>query len=97
MADLADALAVPVLLVVGLRLGCLNHAALTRQAIRTRGVAFAGWIASAVDPQLARAQENLATLTRSLGEPPLQIVPHQPPDAPPLVLTRAAAQLVTRA
>jgi dethiobiotin synthetase len=82
-----------VLLVVGLRLGCLNHAALTLKAIRARGLVFAGWIASAVDPNLARARENLITLTRSLGEPPLEIVPHRPAQAPALPLTAAAARL----
>ena len=52
MADLALALGVPALLVVGLKLGCLNHARLTRRAHRGRGVGFAGWVASAVDPQI---------------------------------------------
>lgn len=96
MADLAAALPAQVLLVVGLRLGCLNHAALTRAAIRERSIACAGWIASALDPQFARAQENLATLTRALGEPPLEIVPYQAPGAPPLLLAQAAAQLTQR-
>jgi dethiobiotin synthetase len=75
MADLAAALAVPVLLVVGLRLGCLNHALLTRESLGIRGVAFAGWIANAIDPHFERAAENLATLTARLGEPPLDCVP----------------------
>jgi dethiobiotin synthetase len=96
MADLAASLEAQVLLVVGLRLGCLNHAALTRAAIRDRGLACAGWIASSLDPDLARAQENLATLTRTLGEAPLELVPHQSPGAPPLVLAQAAAQLTQR-
>jgi dethiobiotin synthetase len=96
MADLAAALPAQVLLVVGLRLGCLNHAALTRAAIRERGVACAGWIASAMDPHLARAEENLASLTRSLGEPPLEVVPYQGAQAPPLLLAQAAAQLTQR-
>ncbi|MGH8297283.1 MAG: dethiobiotin synthase [Steroidobacteraceae bacterium] len=75
MADLAAALSLPVLLVVGLRLGCLNHALLTRDSIAAGGAAFAGWIASAVDPQFERAAENLATLTARLGAPPLAHVP----------------------
>jgi dethiobiotin synthetase len=93
MADLAAALKVPVLLVVGLRLGCLNHAALSAAAIRARSLPFAGWIASCVDPQFARAEENLATLTRALGQPPLELVPHQRGGAAPLVLAQAAARL----
>ena len=75
MADLAAALSLPVLLVVGLRLGCLNHALLSRESLDTRGAAFAGWVANAVDPDFARAAENLATLTARLGEPPLAHVP----------------------
>ena len=92
MADLAGALPGAVLLVVGLRLGCLNHAALTREAIAARRVPFAGWIASAVDPDFARAAENLAALTRVLGAP-LEVIPQQRPGAPPLVLAQAAARL----
>ena len=46
MADVAEKLALPVILVVGLRLGCLNHALLTRDALRARGLAFAGWVAN---------------------------------------------------
>jgi dethiobiotin synthetase len=75
MADLAAALALPVLLVAGLRLGCLNHALLTRESVSARGVAFAGWIANAIDPHFERPGENLATLTQRLGEPPLARVP----------------------
>jgi dethiobiotin synthetase len=75
MADLAAALSLPVLLVVALRLGCLNHALLTRESLATRGAAFAGWIANAIDPHFDRAEENLATLTARLGEPPLARIP----------------------
>ena len=75
MADLAAALAQPVLLVTGLRLGCLNHALLTRESLRTRGLAFAGWVANAIDPHFERSAENLATLIARLGEPPLACVP----------------------
>ena len=75
MADLAAALSLPALLVVGLRLGCLNHALLTRESLSTRGVAFAGWIANAIDPHFDRPAENLATLSARLGEPPLASVP----------------------
>jgi dethiobiotin synthetase len=75
MADLSAGLSLPALLVVGLRLGCLNHALLTREAIAARGVAFAGWVANAIDPHFDRSAENLATLTSRLGEPPLARVP----------------------
>lgn len=95
MADLATALSLPVLLVVGLRLGCLNHALLTRESLAARGTPFAGWIANAIDPNFARAAENLATLTARLGAPPLASVPFlkrgdEPPD-----LGAAADELCT--
>ncbi|HET7756671.1 MAG TPA: dethiobiotin synthase [Steroidobacteraceae bacterium] len=96
MADLALALGVPVVLTVGLRLGCLNHARLTRLAIGASGAGFAGWIASAVEPSLPRAAGNLATLERSLGEPPLAVVPHAPGLEATLVLGGAAARLAAR-
>jgi dethiobiotin synthetase len=95
MADLAWSLSVPALMVVGLRLGCLNHAQLTRLAIEARGVTFAGWVASGVDPALERAAENLAALERLLGEAPLGIVPHLPQPAS-VCLGEAAATLAQR-
>ena len=75
MADLAATLRLPVLLVVGLRLGCLNHALLTRESLATRGTAFAGWIANGIEPHFERADENLATLAARFGAPPLACVP----------------------
>jgi dethiobiotin synthetase len=81
MADLAVVLEIPVLLVVGLRLGCLNHAALTRDAIEAKGAHFAGWIANAIDPELQRQDENLATLERLLGSEPLAMFPFRPDGA----------------
>lgn len=95
MADLAATLALPILLVVGLRLGCINHASLTKHAIESRGLRFAGWIANGIDPVLARRAENLEALERALAQPPLAVVPHLSPDASPLELTEAAAKLCT--
>jgi len=92
MADLACTLGIPCLLVVGLKLGCLNHAQLARLAIALRGASFAGWIASAVDPRMARLEENLATLSRLLGEAPLEVLGHER-ECERLVLSRAAARL----
>jgi dethiobiotin synthetase len=74
IADLAAALDLPVLLVVGLRLGCLNHALLSVAAIRQRGQILGGWIANQIDPAFARQRENLATLQRHIGMPPLATV-----------------------
>jgi dethiobiotin synthetase len=76
MADLVWALSLPAMLVVGLRLGCLNHAQLTRLGIEAHGVSFTGWVANGVDATMARADENLTALERVLGEPALAIVPH---------------------
>ena len=79
-ADLAQALALPVVLVVGLRLGCLNHALLTAEAIRARGLTLAGWVANRVDPAMEAADENIAYLRARLGAPLLAEVPY--PDLP---------------
>jgi dethiobiotin synthetase len=75
-ADLAARLALPVILVVGLRLGCINHALLTAEAVAARGLTLAGWIANRIDPAMARADENLATLTELLPAPRLGAIPH---------------------
>lgn len=78
MADLPGLLEIPVLLVVGLRLGCLNHALLTKRAIEADGAGFAGWVANSIDPELDRRSENLATLEQRLGGKPLAILAHDP-------------------
>ena len=75
MADLAAALGLPVLLVVGLRLGCLNHALLTAESIGRRGCRLAGWVGNVVDPRMAAFDENVATLRARLPAPCLGIVP----------------------
>ena len=77
-ADFAQDLGLPVVLVVGLRLGCLNHALLTREAIARRGLPFAGWIGSAIDPGFARASANLVALAERLDGPALGVLPHAP-------------------
>jgi dethiobiotin synthetase len=93
MADIARALAVPALLVVGVKLGCLNHAQLTRSRMAADGVRFAGWIANALDPALARSAENLLSLERLLGERALAVVGWTAEAAASLTLTAAAARL----
>ena len=84
-ADLAVILALPVILVVGLRLGCINHALLTAEAIAARGLTLAGWVANRIDPDMARADDNIDTLREQLGAPLLGSVPRitggQPADA----------------
>ena len=69
--DLARALGLPVVLVVGMRLGCLNHALLTRDAIAAAGLPFAGWIANVVDPEMLSLEENIGALDERLGAPRL--------------------------
>lgn len=75
-ADLAVALDLPVILVVGLRLGCINHALLTAEAISHRGLKLAGWVATAVDPEMPYRDENLAALREGLGAECVGVVPH---------------------
>jgi dethiobiotin synthetase len=96
MADIAAALELPALLVVGLKLGCLNHALLTRRSIAARAVRFAGWVASGVDPAMLRVAANLSTLERLLGEPPLAVLPHAPAAVRSLVLREALPRLRRR-
>jgi dethiobiotin synthetase len=95
MADIAWGLTVPALLVVGLKLGCLNHAHLTRVGMEAHGVTFAGWVANAVDPVFVRAAENLATLERLLGGPPLASVPFLAHPEEAFSLDEGAARLTT--
>ena len=78
VADLAAALGLPVLLVVGLRLGCLNHALLSVRAIRHSGLALAGWIGNQIDPHFEGMEENVRTLTEHIGQAPLALVAHEP-------------------
>lgn len=77
-ADLAVDLGLPVILVVGMRLGCISHALLTAEAIVSRGLELAGWVANRIDPAMARFDENLATLQGLLPAPLLGVVPHAP-------------------
>ena len=77
-ADLAVDLGLPVILVVGMRLGCISHALLTAEAIVGRGLKLAGWVANRIDPAMARFDENLATLQGLLPAPLLGVVPHAP-------------------
>jgi len=79
LSDLPEHLGLDVLLVVGLRLGCLNHARLTLEAVERPGrCRYVGWIGNSIDPAFARRDENLATLARLLGAPPLAVIPPLP-------------------
>ncbi len=75
-ADLAVDLDLPVILVVGLRLGCINHALLSVEAITSRGLNLAGWVGNSIDPQMLKREENMATLCQSIKAPLLGVVPY---------------------
>lgn len=80
--DLVRALDLPVVLVVGLRLGCINHARLTARAIEADGARLVGWIASDVDPDMARADDNFRLLHARLPVPCWGRLPHRSPPDP---------------
>jgi dethiobiotin synthetase len=81
-ADLVQTLDLPVVLVVGLRLGCLNHARLTARAIQSDGVRLIGWIGNSVDPAFAERDEYVELLRAALPVPCLSVLPHaESPDA----------------
>lgn len=75
-ADLSRLLGLPVVLVVGLRLGCLNHALLTAEAIAARGLCLAGWVGNRIGPHMAAATENVQALHDLLPAPCLGLVPY---------------------
>jgi len=77
IADLIQALSLPALVVVGMRLGCINHALLTAQVLKQRNIDFCGWVANNIDPQMSVPQENLQSLITGLQQPPVLQVPFQ--------------------
>lgn len=76
-SDLPKQAQLPVVMVVGLRLGCLNHALLTAEAIAHDGLQLVGWVGSAIDPDMPYREHNINTLNQSLMAPCLGIVPYQ--------------------
>ena len=89
-ADLAAQLHIPVVLVVGIRLGCINHALLTAAAIEAAGLPFAGWVANHIDPDMIWADESVKALEERLEAPLVGQVPHAAGAG-----TQAAAMLAT--
>ncbi|MCT8163192.1 dethiobiotin synthase [Pseudomonas putida] len=75
LSDLAIALRLPVILVVGVRLGCISHALLSAEAIERDGLQLAGWVANIIEPRTSRLEENLASLAERLPAPCLGRVP----------------------
>jgi dethiobiotin synthetase len=76
--DVTRALALPIVLVVGMRLGCLSHALLTRDAIVNHGLVLAGWVANCIEPRMARLQDNVQALRQRMAAPLLDVVPYDP-------------------
>jgi len=74
LADLAVTLNIPIILVVGMRLGCINHALLTVEAIKSRGLTLAGWVANQVDAEMPVFEENLASLQQRIAAPCISVV-----------------------
>lgn len=98
LSDLPEQLGLGVVLVAGLRLGCLNHARLTLEAIERSGrCRFVGWIGCQVDPDFARLGANLDTLARLLGQPALAVVPHLAAPEPDRTASCLATPALTRA
>lgn len=89
LADVAIELGEQVILVVGLRLGCINHALLTLEAIAADGLHLAGWVANQIDPQMDRQQPNLDTLKKLIPAPLLGVVPQ----LNPLTIEQVASHL----
>jgi len=73
MADLAIALGLPTILVVGMRLGCINHSLLTVEAIKVRGLGLHGWVANHIDVEMEVQKENIQTITEQLGVEPMLV------------------------
>jgi dethiobiotin synthetase len=76
LADLVHTLDLPMVLVVGVRLGCLNHALLSMESIRRSGIELAGWVANRVDPEMLAAEQNLKSLQARISAPLLGIIPY---------------------
>ena len=74
LADLAVLLNIPVILIVGMRLGCINHALLTVEAIKSRGLTLAGWVANRVDAEMPVFEENLVSLQQRIAAPCISVI-----------------------
>jgi dethiobiotin synthetase len=76
MADFSVALGFPVIVVIGMKLGCLNHALLTVRAIQDSGLVVAGWVANCIEPEMPAFEENLQSLCDRLSAPVLGVIPY---------------------
>lgn len=94
-ADLAVQLNLPVILVVGMRLGCISHSLLTVEAIQARGLRLAGWIANQIDPGMRHAGANLHALQARIPAPLLGHIPHLVPADPQMAVEHLNLDLLT--
>ncbi|HTJ95924.1 MAG TPA: dethiobiotin synthase [Rhodocyclaceae bacterium] len=93
-ADLAVLLGLPVILVVGMRLGCISHALLTIEAIRVRGLKLAGWVANQIDPAMSHVAANIEALSARIPAPLLGHIPHLVPADPRSALEHLNIELL---
>lgn len=93
-ADLTVQLGLPVILVVGMRLGCLNHALLTMECIFARGLRVAGWVANTIDPHMPAFKENLDALEKRISAPCLGVVSYEKKPTPDKVELALRQQLL---
>jgi len=78
LGDLAHQIGLPIILVVGMKLGCINHALLTQEAIKARGLKIAGWVANSLANEMPLLKENIATLEAKIHAPFLGLIPSLP-------------------
>ncbi len=88
VAGLCRALHLPAILVVGMKLGCINHALLSTKAILTDEVPLLGWVINCVDPEMLFQEENVATLLQRIPAPLLGTIPFLPDNTPGLIAER---------
>lgn len=80
LSDFANCIQVPIILTVGIRLGCINHTLLTLEAIERRGLTLSGWVANCVDPDMAYPMENISSIGDRINAPLLGSIPYLPGD-----------------
>ncbi|KKO50455.1 dethiobiotin synthetase [Arsukibacterium sp. MJ3] len=97
LADWVAEQQLPVILVVGMKLGCLNHAMLTVREIARSGATLVGWVANCIDPDMALLQQNITDLQQRISVPCLGVVPFQPEHQQQLGLSLASELLMTSA
>ncbi len=95
-ADFSAALQLDVILVVGLRLGCLSHALLTAESIAARGLRLAGWVANQIDPAMPHQADNIVALQDRLSAPLLGVVPWMSVASPALAAAAIDFSLLDR-